>query len=351
MIGYVREDLGRPEGTMRIVCGLSLLAVVAGQLPAQNESAAKLDAKEFSADWLPGTRPRDAFADQKGRVWFVGQVGNYVARLDPATGSITRFDIDAGTHPHNLVVDAHGTVWFTGNANNRIVKMDPESGKITTYMIPDPTVKDPHTMTFDTKGNAWFTAQGAGVVGRFTTGTGAFKLWKLQTNSRPYGIVLDSRGRPWFDEFGTNKIGMIDPTTLELKEFSLPEARSRPRRIAITSDDAIWYGDYVRGYLGRLDPSTGKTEEYLLPSGAGALPYGMTVDDRDRVWIAETGVFPNRLVSFDTKKRVFEDQIAIGGKEPNTIRHMMFDRATRMIWFGEDRGTVTRVRVPAVIVP
>ena len=338
---------------MRIVVGLSCVALVATQLCAQSGSATatKVDSKEFSADWLRGTRPRDAFADQKGRVWFVGQVGNYVARLDPTTGDIKRFEIDSGTHPHNLVVDAKGTVWFTGNTNNRIVKMDPESGKLTTYMIPDPAVKDPHTMTFDKKGDVWFSAQNSGFVGRFTPSTGAFKLWKLTLNARPYGIVLDSRGRPWFDEFGTNKIGTIDPTTLGLKEFPLPEARSRPRRIAITSDDAIWYGDYTRGCLGRLDPRTGKTEEYPLPSGARSLPYGMTVDDRDRVWIAETGVFPNRLVSFDAKKRVFEDQIPIGGSEPNSIRHMVFDAATRLIWFGEDRGTITRVTVPTVIVP
>ena len=333
---------------MRTACALSLLAVLVGQLPAQ---APTIDSHGYSADWLPGTRPRDAFADQKGRVWFVGQVGNYVARLDPATGSVKRFEIDAGTHPHNLVIDAHGTVWFTGNANNRIVKMDPESGKITTYMIPDARVKDPHTMTFDKKGDAWFTAQNAGFLGRFSPATGTFKLWKLPSNSRPYGIVLDSRGHPWFDEFGVNVIATIDPATFEIKEYPLPNARSRPRRIAITSDDAIWYGDYTRGYLGRLDPRTGKTEEYLLPSGAGSLPYGMTVDDRDRVWIAETGVFPNRLVSFDAKKRVFEDQISIGGKEPNVIRHMVFDPTTRNIWFGEDRGTITRVKVPALIVP
>jgi virginiamycin B lyase len=337
---------------MRVILGLSCIAIAASQLSAQSGSApaTKVATKEFTANWLPGTRPRDAFADQKGRVWFVGQVGGYVARLDPATGEIKKFELDSGTHPHNLVVDDHGTVWYTGNTNNRLVKMDPETGKLTTYMIPDPAVRDPHTMTFDKKGDAWFTAQNSGYVGRFTPSTGAFKLWKLPS-AKPYGIMIDSRGRPWFDEFGTNKIGTIDPATLELKEYILPNARTLPRRIAITSDDIIWYGDYSRGYLGRLDPRSGKVDEYPMPSGARSLPYGMTVDDRDRVWIAETGVFPNRLVSFDTKKLVFEDQIPIGGPGPNTIRHMVFDPATRQIWFGEDRGTITRVTVPAVIVP
>ncbi|MDQ2664814.1 MAG: hypothetical protein M3Z05_02285 [Gemmatimonadota bacterium] len=128
-------------------------------------------------------------------------------------------------------------VWFTGNANGRIVKLDPATGKLTTLMMPDPAVRDPHTMTFDRKGDAWFTAQGAGVIGRLTQEDGKIRLWK-------------------------------------------------PRRIAITPDDVIWYGDYTRGFLGRLDPLSGKTEEFALPAGDGSLPYGMTVDDRRRIWLA-----------------------------------------------------------------
>jgi virginiamycin B lyase len=35
-----------------------------------------------------------------------------------------------------------------------------------------------------------------------------------------------------------------------------------------------------------------------------------------------------------------------GGEEPNTIRHMVFHRPTREIWYGTDRNTVGRLRVP-----
>ena len=119
----------------------------------------QFDPKEWEVPFGAETRPRDPYADAQGRVWFVGQNGNYVAYLDNKTGKFKRYEIDAGTNPHNLVVEK-GMVWFTGNRNNRIVKLDPATGKLTTYMIPDSTVRDPHTMTFDPKtGIAWFTAQ------------------------------------------------------------------------------------------------------------------------------------------------------------------------------------------------
>lgn len=332
---------------------LALALALAALLPAGGRAqsprvavGAVSESRTWSTPW-DGTRPRDPYADQQGRVWFVGQTGNYVGRLDPRTGTFKRYEIDPGTNPHNLVVDRKGMVWITGNANGRIVRLDPATGKLTTYPMPDPAVRDPHTMVFDRKGNAWFTAQGAAVVGHLSTADGRIRLWKMEPRSRPYGIWMDSKDRPWFDLFGTNKLGTIDPTSGEFRAYTLPNDRTRPRRIAITADDAVWYGDYTRGYLGRLDPRTGAVTEYQLPGGLGALPYAMTLDDRGRIWVAETGVQPNRLVAFDPAAGKFTETVTIAADAPNTIRHMTFDPATRQIWFGGDANMIGRVHVSA----
>ena len=303
------------------------------------------DLREWTVPW-EGTRPRDPFVDPAGRVWFVGQEGNYVAYLEPKSGRFERYEIDPGTHPHNLVVDGKGMVWFTGNRNGTLVRLDPGSRKLATYPMPDPEVRDPHTMIIDPEGNAWFTAQQAGVVGRRDGASGKIRLWETGSGTRPYGITFDPGGRVWFDLFGTNELGLIDPKSMELRRYPLPEG-ARPRRIEVTSDGGVWYGDYARGYLGRLDPGTGKVREYPMPGGARSLPYAMVVDDRDRVWLAETGMQPNRLVAFDTKAGAFTESAGLGGGEaPNTVRHMVFHAPTREIWFGTDRNTVGRLRVP-----
>jgi virginiamycin B lyase len=91
--------------------------------------------REWTVPW-EGTRPRDPYVDGKGRVWFVGQQGNYIAYLEPKTGKFERYEIEAGTHPHNLVVAPDGMVWFTGNRNGRLVKLDPASRKLTTSRCP-----------------------------------------------------------------------------------------------------------------------------------------------------------------------------------------------------------------------
>lgn len=334
-----------------------LLAPLA--LGAQEPRPAAAGPRDSAARWwtVPfgaATRPRDPFADAEGRVWFVGQQGNYVAYMDARTHQFRRYGIDPGTNPHNLVVEK-GMVWFTGNRNGRLVKLDPRTGRLTTYAIPDSSVRDPHTMVFDPRtGIAWFTAQNSDAVGRFDPATGQFRIWKTGARTRPYGIALDSRGTPWFDLFGTNKLGSIDPRTMTLREHELPSAGAHPRRIAITSDDQVYWGDYTRGFLGHLDPRTGRMDEVPLPAGPASLPYGMTTDDRDVVWVAQNGQAstPATLAGYDPRLRRFIAVIPVGEPGPNTIRHMTFDRATRRIWFGTDQGTIGSLTVPrAGLVP
>ena len=327
---------------------VALLAVTTA-IPAVAQGP--LEPREWTVPW-ERTRPRDPVMDQAGRVWFVGQAGNYVAYLDPKSGEFKRYEIESGTHPHNIVVDERGGVWFTGNRNGRLVQLIPETGELKNFIMPDSTVRDPHTMLWGKDGVAWFTAQQSQRIGRFDRKTGEIKLWRPtgEGRSNPYGVVIDQDGRPYFNLWATNKIATIDPKTLEYREFVHPDTRMRARRISIASDGKLWFGDY-RGFLNSLDPKTGKFEEFPMPSGPQAQPYAHTQDDRDRIWIVETGVQPNRLVAFDTKTKSWVANIPVvsNGAQRNTVRHMTFHKPTREIWFGTDAGTIGALKVPAEI--
>lgn len=327
----------------RILAIAALLAALPASGLAQQPP---VQISEWTVPWEK-TRPRDPYVDKSGKVWFVGQAGNYVANLDPKTGVFKRFEVDSGTHPHSLIIDAAGDIWISGNLNGRLVKMDPATGKLTTFPVPDLPKSDPHTMVFDKNGDMWFTMQSANMIGRLVPKTGKITLVKATgPRSRPYGILLDDKQHPWIVEFGTNKVATIDPATMQLSEFEIAHEKSRPRRIARTSDGGIWYGDYMRGMLGRFDPAERTTKEWPMPTGAGSLPYGMATDDHDRIWVAETGVQPNRLVAFDPKTEKWVYNVAVEKSGGGTIRHMVFHKPTRTIWFGTDANTIGRVVVP-----
>jgi virginiamycin B lyase len=329
---------------MRATVCLVLLLTASGAGAAEGPTL-EVQVREWPVPW-EGTRPRDPCVGPDGRVWFVGQEGDYLAFLEPASGRFEKLDLEPGTGPHNLIVDETGAVWFTGNRKGYIGRLDPATGEIARYPMPDPKAEDPHTLAFDPSGDVWFTVQFSNFVGKLETRTGAVRLIGLPNEgSRPYGIVVDGKGRPWFNEFGTDAIGTVDPATLELEEVGLPDPGARSRRIALGKDGGVWFVDYARGFLGRLDPATRRVREWPMPGGSQSLPYAMAADDRGRLWAVETGPQPNRILAFDPKVERFvaKAEIPSGG---GTVRNMVFAPKARQIWFGTDKGTIGRVAVP-----
>jgi len=342
------ENRSRPTSRRRPVAslvlgGAALLAAAAGT-SAQERSPVPIE--EWTVPW-PDTRPRDPFVDVAGGVWFVGQTGDYMARLDPGTGEFVRRDLPEGTGPHNLVVARDGSIWVAGNRTAELQVYDPTEGLTARIPMPDPAAADPHTLVFAADGTLWFTVQNGNFVGRLRAQPDSeVDLVAVPTaTSRPYGIVLDHDGRPWFTEFAAGKIGTVDPETLTLTEYDLPRPETRPRRLMLTSDDIVWYVDYAGGMLGRLDPADGSVREWPVPGGETARPYGMAVDGEDRLWFAETGPEPNRLVGFDPSSEEFFSVTHVPSGA-GAIRHMYYDSRSSELWFGTDAGTIGRAALP-----
>jgi virginiamycin B lyase len=303
-----------------------------------------IEITEWPVPW-ENTRPRDPYVDTAGRVWFVGQKGNYIAYFAPLNGRYKRFELELDTGPHNLLVDGEGQVWYAANHKAYIGKLDPATGKIIQFPMTHPEARDPHTLVFDRNGDIWFTLQHGNFVGKFSVTEGSSQFIAVPTpNARPYGIIVDSQNSPWIAEFGTHKLATVDPKTMRIAEVPLPRPDARPRRLVETSNGHIWYVDYAQGYLGRLNPATGDIQEWPVPGGASAKPYGMAVDHQDRLWFVECGLQPNRFVGFDshTQKFFSMTEIKSGG---GCVRHMFFHTPSREIWFGTDQNTIGRAKI------
>lgn len=339
----------------RFLLALGLGAIVGAPDVAPAQVSADVQMDQWQVPW-ERTRPRDPFVAPDGRIWFVGQTGNYLAVFDPKTAQFTRHDLPERTLPHTNIVTPDGIVWVAGNGNGTIVRFDPKNGSHKVIPVPlegATRATDPHTMIYDGKGGIWFTSQQSHFVGFLDIASEKVRVVRTSPPpeaTNPYGIILDDKGNPWFDLMRTNKLGTIDARTFELKTYTLPEANARPRRIARSADGGIWYTDAARCSVGRLDPATGKVEEYLSPShqpGQNCGAYAMTVDDADRIWYTETSVRPNRMVAIDAKTRKFVYNAPVPGSDgPNSVRHMVFDPKTRLIWYGADQGFLGAVKVP-----
>ena len=91
---------------------------------------AQISFKEWVVPTL-GQRSRDPIQAEDGTIWWAGQWGNLVGRIDPETGAMKEYPLPDKAMPHSVTLDKDGNVWYTGNKNGTVGKLDPKAGKIT----------------------------------------------------------------------------------------------------------------------------------------------------------------------------------------------------------------------------
>ena len=337
--GYTREGWQELTGTMIDLSGSpeereQIIDYLATHFPPNTHRApdlvpgpVEIAFKEWVVPTL-GQRSRDPVEAADGSIWWAGQWGNLIGRIDPETGEMTEYPLPEGAMPHSVTPDDAGNVWYMGNKNGTIGRLDPKSGEITVFEMPDPAAEDPHTGIFDDQGILWFTLQHSNMVGRLDPASGEVELATMPTpGSRPYGIKVDAEGVPWVACNGSNCLVEVDPETLELSEVELPDPETTVRRLDIAGDGMIWYVNSSKGRLGRYDPATGEIEEWPSPSGPDSHPYALAVVD-GVVWYNESGMRPDTLVRFDPGTETFQSwPIPSGSVHAGIIRHM---RPTRV---------------------
>jgi virginiamycin B lyase len=332
--GYSRAHWQELISTMADLSGNArqrdqIVDYLATNFPVNNKRPSKAvpgDVKLTFTSWkVPtlGQRARDPVMTPDGMIWFTGQYGNVIGRINPNTNEMKEWMLPAGAKPHSITPDREGSIWYTGNANGTVGVFNPRTEQFKVYQMPDPNARDPHTAEFDRNGTLWFSLQQSNMLGKLVPSTGEIKLVTMPTpRSNPYGVKIDSKGNIWVSCNNSNCVVRMDPNTMQIKEYKLPKPETTVRRLALASDDTVYYTNSSMGFLGRLNPETGETKEWPSPSGAMSHPYGIEVIN-DVVWYNESGVRPDMLVRFDPKTEKFQSwPIASGNVHAGIVRHM-----------------------------
>jgi virginiamycin B lyase len=309
-------------------------------------------------EWITptlGQRSRDPIMLTDGNIFWTGQYGSLIGRLNPRTGEMKEWKLAPSARPHSIINDRAGNIWYTGNANGTIGKLNPTTGEVTVFKMPDPNARDPHTPAFGHDGvTLWFTLQQSNMIGRMNTSTGDIKLVTVPTpRALPYGIRMNSKGIPWVSYNGSNKVAELDPVTMAIKEHVLPRPETTVRRLAIDSHDNVWFVNSSLGALGRLNPKTGEIKEWPSPSGADTHPYAIEVIG-DVIWYNESRRRPDALVRFDPKTEKFQSWAIPSGygivrnmsatPDGNLLIHQSSSNRIGLVTIGKSAATTTSSR-------
>ena len=250
-----------------------------------------------------GQRTRDPIQAADGSIWYAGQFGNLIGRLDPKTGQTKEYPLPPNAMPHTVQLDPKGRPWFSGNKNGSIGWIDPATGKATVYKMPDPEATDVHTIAFDKKGMVYFTLPVGQHDRPAQSGHRRHQARQgAERESQPYDIKFDAEGMLWVSCNARRCLLKVNPDTLDITEVKLPLGGTTVRRFDIAPDGMIWYVNSGGGGIGRLNPKTGEIKEWDSPSGPRSHPYGIALLD-GAVWYNESGMRPDTLVRFDHRDR------------------------------------------------
>ncbi|OFV97471.1 MAG: hypothetical protein A3F68_07570 [Acidobacteria bacterium RIFCSPLOWO2_12_FULL_54_10] len=276
----------------------------------------------------------DAEVDSNGIVWIADSQDNPVrtaARLDPKTGEITNFKLDASYGmakvSHGIVLDKDDFAWF--NADNGLGKINTRTNKMDFFEVPKGMPGVGGTLDVDDQGMVW-AGTNEGAI-RFNSKTNEFTAFASKSKGsagRTYGIAVDSTGNAWWAQMNYNKIGVGNTRNGEVTEVAIPEIAGMekiltpkdievqkfigsdwnsatlwhqgPRRLgADKNGTTVWIANSWGDQLSKIDIKTHKVTQYPYPSPGFGLVYDTTIDKNGMVWINLMNA--DRVARFDPK--------------------------------------------------
>ncbi len=191
--------------------------------PGQN-AIARVDPKTKEVKLFPlpkgfeSANLNTATFDKSGMLWFTGQAGVY-GRLDPASGKVDAWKAPKGYGPYGIASTPAGEVWFASLAGDYLAKIDSATGAATVVEPPKPGV-GPRRVWSDSKGVLWVSFWHSGELARYDPAAKSWKMFALP-NSRSgcYSVYVDEKDKVWVTDFIANAILRFDPATEKFESF------------------------------------------------------------------------------------------------------------------------------------
>jgi len=198
-------------------------------------------------DGFSGANLNTPAFDRRGTLWFTGQSGIF-GRVDPASGKIDAWDAPKGTGPYGITATPRGDVWFASLAGDYIARIDAASGAATVVAPPRSGV-GPRRIWSDSQGLLWVSLWNSGEIGRYDPQTASWKTFRLPGSTAGcYAVFVDDRDRVWATDWQANAIVRFDPPTQGFESFPSDRKGADVRQLQGRRGE-VWGG---QSGLGRL---------------------------------------------------------------------------------------------------
>lgn len=247
----------------------------------------------------PETKVTETFKIPDGGIPIGGKFKTLLGQTNP-------FSLNVSRGPHSLQHGPNGNFYTTDTVSGQIGEFNPKTRSYVGHDIGGKALY-PHTLRFDKRHRVWFTLAVSNQVGVYDTVNDKMTVIDLpaETDRKkmpalfPYGLDVNPvDGSVWYASLLANRIGRIDPDSLEVTVFTPPLIG--PRRMRFDKTGTLWIPGYGTGSLVKLDTVTMKYKSYDIPALSeteSEAPYAVGVHPvTQEVWI--TANMSDRLFRF-----------------------------------------------------
>ena len=193
-------------------------------------------------------------------------------------------------------------------------------GRFQTFVLPNPDEGHrelgPHGITQAKDGHVYAAEIDESMIGELDPETGKVIQYTTPTRSTPHTIRSDSKGNVWFTEMqGVSKIGELDAATKKIREWDPSPSDTNAHYYGMTVDqkDRVWAVGMTSHKIVGYDPKTDKWSVYATPTQPSG-PRRPTVDSKGKVWFSEHIGQALGMLDPDTGKITeYKDPFKLGG--------------------------------------
>ena len=145
---------------------------------------------------FPGANLNTPAIDAGGTVWFTGQSGVY-GRVDAVSGKVEAWHAPKGVGPYGMTATPAGEIWYASLAGDYIGRIDTATGQASVIEPPRPGA-GPRRVWSDSKGIIWASFWNAGAIGRYDPATKSWKTFGLpKSKAGCYAVYVDTTDKIW----------------------------------------------------------------------------------------------------------------------------------------------------------
>jgi len=193
-------------------------------------------------------------------------------------------------------------------------------GRFTTFQLPNPDqghrVLGPHGITQAKDGHVYSAEIDESLICELDPETGKVAQYETPTRGTQHTIRSDSKGNVWFTEMqGVSKIGKLDAVTKKITEWDPSPTDTNAHYYGMTVDqkDRVWAVGMTSHKIVGYDQATGKWSVYATPTQPSG-PRRPTVDSKGKVWFSEHIGQALGVLDPDTGKITeYKDPFRLGG--------------------------------------